>query len=125
SFPTLHINEYVVWEILEPLIQNSIDHAVDENIKIWLVTRFDPDKKRGLIEILDNGPGINHSLLEKNEQGIRKIFQENITTKTDDENRGYGCFLAYEICLRCGWQLDVTNKPDGGAHFFIRITGLS
>ncbi len=123
--PVVHINEYVVWEILEPLIQNSIDHAVVENVKIVLVTRYNPNIKTGNIEIVDNGPGIKNRLLEKNEHGVKKIFLENITTKEDNKNSGYGCFLAYEICKRCGWQLDVSNNPEGGVHFFIRIEGFS
>ena len=27
KMPIVNINEFVVWEILEPLIQNSIDHG--------------------------------------------------------------------------------------------------
>lgn len=124
KLPLVHINEYVVWEILEPLIQNSIDHATGTKIQVQLSSKYDEVNQCGMISIDDNGPGISDALLEKNEQGVKKIFLENITTKKDEENRGYGCFLANEICKRCGWHLDVTNKPAGGAHFFIRIDGL-
>ena len=40
DFPILHINEYVIWEILEPLIQNSIDHNRGRKIKINISTRY-------------------------------------------------------------------------------------
>ena len=27
NLPTVSVNEFVIWEIIEPLIQNSIDHG--------------------------------------------------------------------------------------------------
>lgn len=30
NLPVVNVNEFVVWEIIEPLIQNSIDHGSEE-----------------------------------------------------------------------------------------------
>jgi sensor histidine kinase regulating citrate/malate metabolism len=61
-------------------------------------------------------------MLEKNAQGLRKIFEENISTKSVAmRNTGYGCYLAYQFCLRCGWKLDAENLPEGGCAFIITI----
>ena len=38
--PIVHINEFVVWEILEPLIQNSIDHSHNQKIIIMISTSY-------------------------------------------------------------------------------------
>ena len=38
--PNVHVNEFVVWEILEPLIQNSIDHGNKRLIKIKIETNI-------------------------------------------------------------------------------------
>ena len=38
ELPSVNINEYVVWEILEPLMQNSIDHNQKENVIIEVST---------------------------------------------------------------------------------------
>jgi sensor histidine kinase regulating citrate/malate metabolism len=72
--------------------------------------------------IEDNGKGINENLLEPNEQGIKNIFEENVTTKkTGIQNSGYGCYIAYEITKRCGWDIDAENLKEGGCRFTITI----
>jgi hypothetical protein len=120
--PIVSINEFVVWEIIEPLIQNGIEHAQKDRIKIILETQYVDKLRQIQFHIKDNGDGIRADLLEKNEQGVKKIFLENISTKTGQQNLGYGCFLAYEICRRCGWQLDANNNhPAAGACFTILI----
>ena len=120
--PPVHINEFVVWEILEPLIQNSIDHADVEKISIKIETFYDEENNKTIIKITDNGKGISEELLEKDEVGIRKLFYENITTRqTENQNSGYGCYIAYEIGVkRCGWEIDAYNNQVG-CTFEIRI----
>jgi len=122
DLPCVHVNEFVVWEIIEPLIQNSIEHAGRERIAVRIITEYDPEAGEIHVIIADNGVGIQESLLVKNEMGIKKIFLENISTKTDSHRKGYGCYIAYEIATqRCGWYLDVENMPDSGCRFIITI----
>lgn len=123
NLPLVNINEFVVWELFEPIIQNSIDHAGKEKIGISIVSKYDKEKNKSEIIISDNGLGIDEELLKYNSHGIKKIFQENITTKNaESENRGYGCFIAYQIAKkRCGWDIDAENLPDGGCRFVIKI----
>lgn len=120
--PPVQINEYVVWEILEPLIQNAIDHNPGKNIVINLQTRYEPADQLITIRISDNGKGIAPELLEVNDEGIKKVFLENTSTRDNNHNAGYGCYIAYELSRhRCGWQLDVENLPEGGCAFIITI----
>jgi hypothetical protein len=123
NLPFVNINEFVVWELFEPLIQNSIDHAGKSRITIFITTKYYKEQKYSEIIISDNGQGINNELLEQGENRIKKIFLENITTKEgNSENRGYGCFIAYQIAKkRCGWNIDAENIPDGGCRFMIKI----
>jgi len=123
SLPFVHVNEFVVWEILEPLIQNSIDHGGTNSIKINLTTKFDKTNNISYIRISDNGLGIKPDLLEQNEKGIKKLFLENESTKIiEGANSGYGCFIAYQMAVeRCGWQLDAENLKEGGCMFTITI----
>ncbi|HZW38745.1 MAG TPA: ATP-binding protein [Ignavibacteriaceae bacterium] len=116
----VHVNEFVIWEILEPLIQNSIEHGGDQNLIIKIKTYVNNEGQK-IISISDNGKGISPDLLIL-ENGIKRLFQENISTKTSSiQNSGYGCYIAYEITRRCGWQLDAANIPDGGCAFIITI----
>jgi signal transduction histidine kinase len=120
-FPRININEFVVWEVIEPLIQNAIEHAGKEELEITIQTRYFPERNIGEILIIDNGIGIKPELMEKTETGVKKIFLENISTK-GRMNSGYGCYLAYDIAQRrCGWQLDVENMKNGGCRFTLTV----
>ena len=123
KLPLVRINEFVVWEIFEPIIQNSIDHAAKSKILITINSKFYPEKNISEIIISDNGQGIKEELLMKNDSGIKNIFLENITTKNiDSQNSGYGCFIAYQLAKkRCGWDIDTENLPEGGCRFIIKI----
>lgn len=121
--PSVPVNEFVVWEIIEPLIQNSIEHGGESDLTINIKTVFEKEKNKTSVHIADNGCGITPQLLEKNESGVKKIFLENVTTKLSNiHNVGYGCYIAYEISKRCGWELDAENNPEGGCRFTITIT---
>ena len=81
-------------------------------------------ENRGHIFIIDSGPGFKSELLEKNEMGIKKLFLENTSTKTDAKNKGYGCYLAYEISRKCGWVIDAINPDSGGSSIKIEMNNL-
>ncbi|MCL5030400.1 MAG: ATP-binding protein [Bacteroidetes bacterium] len=123
DLPGIHINEYVVWEILEPLIQNSIDHANVDRIVITIMTKYDSENRNIFLQLSDNGKGIHEDLIQQNSQGIQKIFQENSTTCPNPEgNRGYGCYIAYELAKnKCGWNIEAYNLPTGGCTFNLII----
>jgi hypothetical protein len=76
DLPIVNINEFVVWEILEPLIQNSIEHGDSENLEVWIQTNYDKNTNRITIKISDNGKGIISGLLECDDSGIKKLFLE-------------------------------------------------
>ena len=122
NLPEVHINEYVVWEIIEPLIQNCIDHNKGQDILITINTRYDSPGKRSVIEIIDNGKGIVQDMLQTNADGIKKIFLEHTSTHENAKNSGYGCYIAYELSTkRCGWTLDAVNLKFGGTKMIIQI----
>ena len=122
QLPIVHINEFVIWEILEPLIHNSIDHNPDKKITIQIQTHYNPATNTSTLSISDNGVGIDPTLLERDERDIQKLFLEHTTIKTQSENSGYGCYIAYQICnRRCAWNLKAVNGESGGAQFIITI----
>jgi len=120
NIPLVNINEYVMWEIFEPLIQNAIDHNPDKQLDISLITKFNRKENVIICEISDNGKGFTEELLELDEEGNKKIFLEHATTKRENNNNGYGCFIANENVKRCGWIIDAENHSDG-AKFTIKI----
>jgi hypothetical protein len=122
DIPKLNVNEFVVWEIIEPLIQNSVDHSGKNDVVIRIITRYDSDKKEASLVITDNGSGIASGLLESDGTGRQQIFEDHVSTKEDNSNSGYGCYIAYEIATqRCNWQIAAGNSETGGAKFTIKI----
>lgn len=119
DLPILSVNEYVIWEIIEPLIQNAIDHNSDRELGIMLKTALNDNGDRLLIEISDTGRGIPAELLEKDNEGVAALFRESVSTKDGAQNSGYGCYLAREISRRCGWKIDAHNRTEGGATIII------
>jgi len=93
------------------------------NINIYIKTKYDKENNYTIITIEDDGVGIVNELLQTNEDGIKKIFLENETTKSHlNINSGYGCYIAYQMAVgRCGWNLDAENLADGGCRFTIII----
>ncbi len=125
AVPIVHINEFVVWEVFEPILQNCVDHAGDNEIKIIIKTEFNIHTQQTKVMIIDNGNGIEPWLLEKDSRGQKKIFLEHTSTKKIGGNHhsGYGCYIAYEIAKqRCGWDLDADNLPRRGCIFTFTIS---
>ncbi len=123
QLPAVPVNEFVVWEAFEPIIQNCVEHAGVSPVRVSIRTRFDRAAGRSVVTIADNGRGIAPALLERNEQGLRRLFLEHTSTKVSgDEHSGYGCYIAYEIATqRCGWMLDAENCDGGGCRFTFTI----
>lgn len=121
NLPPVHVNEFVVWEIVEPLLQNAIDHSDTDVVVISIGTRHDPVERKSRLTIQDNGKGIRPDLLAKDESGVKRIFMEGMSTKEEAEHHGYGCYLANEIAKRCGWRIDAENVEAGGSRFTLEI----
>lgn len=122
NLPKVYVNEFVIWELFEPLIQNAVEHGGTDSLNILIKTSYEQPDNISRIYISDNGKGIEKSLLQKNESGIENIFLENISTKSNVGLRsGYGCYIAYQIAGRCGWNLSVKNNTEKGTTFIITI----
>jgi signal transduction histidine kinase len=125
QMPIVHINEFVAWEVFEPIIQNCIDHAGNNEIVVTIRTEFNIHTQKSKVSIIDNGNGIEPWLLEKDPQGREQIFLEHTSTKKigGDKHSGYGCYIAYEIATqRCGWNVEVANRPDKGSTFTFTVS---
>lgn len=122
DLPRVSVNEFIIWEIIEPLIQNCIDHNSEKELKIEINTSYIVSEKSSYIVIKDNGKGIIPEFLVPDEDGIKKLFSENISSKESKlQNSGYGCYIAYTMCKRCGWEIDVINNDTAGCSFIIKI----
>lgn len=121
--PVINVNEYVIWEVVEPIIQNAIVHNSDRKIVIKIKTVFLSEENKIVLTISDNGKGISPFLLEKDERGIQKLFLENTSTQTAQERQfGFGCYIAYSLAVKyCGWKMSAGNLDSGGCEFNVEI----
>jgi hypothetical protein len=119
--PLVHVNEFSLWEIFEPLIQNSIDHGKRNSLLISLSSNYDPEARTSIIRIRDNGVGIPPELLETDARGVKKVFLEKETNGgAFASHSGYGCYIAHQLAVgKCGWRMDAENLPEGGCCFTI------
>jgi hypothetical protein len=123
ALPEVPVNEFFIWEILEPLIQNSIDHGSMNAVAITLRTRYDAATGKSMIQILDNGVGIPEELLQRNGRGIQRIFEDKKGSAIGGGvHSGYGCHIAHQLAVgRCGWDLEAENLPGSGCCFTITL----
>jgi hypothetical protein len=123
GMPPIRVNEFVVWEVFEPIIQNSIVHAGTGTLEISIRTEHDPALRVSRVVITDNGRGIAPELLLPGERGVKRLFLEHVTTSQgNSDHSGYGAYIAHEIATqRLGWGLDASNLPGGGAAFTFTI----
>ncbi len=64
--------------------------------------------------LADSGPGIPPELLAR-------VFDPFFTTKAVGHGSGLGLFITHEIIEEHGGCIGVTNRPEGGAEFHIRL----
>jgi anti-sigma regulatory factor (Ser/Thr protein kinase) len=119
NVPPMAVNEFVAWE-------NCVEHAGVAHPLVTIRTAWDAECGRATVTIADNGGGIAPSLLERDDQGVRRIFHEHTTTKrAESVHSGYGCYIAHEIATqRCGWTLDVENREGGGCQFTFTLPAM-
>ena len=90
------------------LLRNAADAAAaSPEPHVWLDARLS-DRGRPVIEIGDNGPGLDESLGDK-------IFLPFFTTKPDGS--GIGLALARQIMLVHKGAITASARPGGGALF--------
>jgi nitrogen fixation/metabolism regulation signal transduction histidine kinase len=90
------------------LLRNAADAAsASRSPQVWLDARLS-DRGRPVIEIGDNGPGLDESLGEK-------IFLPFFTTKP--EGSGIGLALARQVMLVHKGAITASARPGGGALF--------
>lgn len=110
DLPDVNIDRTRLLQILENLIRNAIDALGNETIGQKILTlRIALDKDNFIIEVSDNGCGID-------KKNLVKIFSYGFTTKI--EGHGYGLHSSALIAKELGGQISVESRGVGlGATF--------
>ena len=99
--------------VLGNLVDNAVDVSEGSARKLVAVRMNDSD---GLtISVADSGPGVPEHLRES-------IFARGVTSKPDvPGGRGIGLALVRLVSAQLGGTVEVTDGPDGGAVFAVRL----
>jgi C4-dicarboxylate-specific signal transduction histidine kinase len=70
------------------------------------------------LSVEDNGPGLNPEHFES-------VFDPFFTTKEPGKGTGLGLALSAQLVEGMGGEIEVINRPEGGAVFTVRLPGAS
>ncbi len=106
-------NSQKVEQVLVNLIVNAAQ-AIPDDRKGLITVRTRMDKDAVVIEIEDNGKGMD-------EKTLKLIFDPFFTTKRTKGGTGLGLAIAFRIIEEHGGGISVSSKPGSGTLFTIRI----
>ena len=100
-------------QVLMNLVQNAFDATAGrEGARLSIDGRL--DETTIVVELADNGPGIDP-------EHLGKIFDPFFTTKPIGKGTGLGLSISYAIVEHHGGGLTADNAPGGGARFTLRL----
>ena len=119
STAILNIYQNEVIQVFMNIIKNANEQLAQSSVDNPKVTIETIDTKQGvLVEIYDNGGGIEEEIIDK-------IFDPYFSTKDEKSGTGIGLYMSKTIIEKhCGGSLSVKNR-DEGACFMIEFTGKS
>jgi two-component system sensor histidine kinase ChvG len=99
--------------VIDNVLSNAISFSPKGGMVQFILTA-DPIRKRAVLEIRDDGPGIPDTKLET-------VFDRFYTERPSDEgfgeHSGLGLSIARQIVDAHNGQLTAKNRPEGGACF--------
>lgn len=102
--------------ILLNLLSNAIKYRRDgERPVIKIRTYLDPEKKTPVLEVIDNGTGLNLKRVGKKLFGMYKTFHKH------PEARGVGLFITKNQVEAMDGSIEVESKPGDGSVFRVRF----
>ncbi|MEA1948671.1 MAG: ATP-binding protein [Thermodesulfobacteriota bacterium] len=119
NLPEILIDSQPLEQILINLLinaANAFDKPFNENSQVDLVVSMDDSKENQLIiEVSDNGRGMDEKILEK-------IFDPFFTTNPSEEGTGLGMYIVHNLIEKIGGRIQVESKLGEGSKFTVILT---
>ncbi len=116
GLPNVFADGHQIKQVLLNLIINAEQAMLGANGRGVLVVRtwHDADQECVILEINDDGPGIDDDLQPK-------IFDPFFTTKEVGKGTGLGLTVAYAIVQEHGGRIRLESRPGAGASFYVEL----
>ena len=95
------------------LVQNALDAVEDDTGAVTVTCRFDAERQQVVVEVIDNGSGIEPDLLDD-------IFTPFYSAK-GQKGTGLGLAVARKMVLEHHGTIEVASEPDEGATFTVKL----
>ena len=120
DLPKVPCTSSEIEQVIRNIIRNAAQAIYDQENppsepKIILRTRYEAEQNMVCIEVEDNGPGMDETVL-------RRIFEPFFTTKPPGEGIGLGLAVSYFlITVAHQGMLDVKSVPGQGTRFIVHL----
>ena len=114
SLPRVHGNSVKLQQVFTNLILNARDSIANGDGRISLVTRNGDDEDLVMVEVADNGVGIEPD-------DVAKIYDPFFTTKGVGRGTGLGLAVTYGIVQEHSGHIGVSSTPGLGTTFRITL----
>jgi C4-dicarboxylate-specific signal transduction histidine kinase len=108
--PALHVDQIQIQQVFINLIVNALEALEEQQVSPLIVLRAVTNSNGILIQVIDNGPGVDD---------LDRIFDAFMTTK--ENGMGIGLAVSRTTVEAHGGQLWAENNKDGGATFNVAL----
>ncbi len=114
DLPILHANLQNLEQVVLNLIINALESIDHDHGKVRITTRFNERDKDIIIEVSDNGRGVNPKVAEK-------IFDPFVTDRQASGGTGLGLSVTYNLVKAHDGDITFKTLPGQGTTFFITL----
>ena len=114
DLPLLHANLQNLEQVVLNLIINALESINHDHGKVWISTRYGEKDKSIVIEVSDNGRGVNPKVAEK-------IFDPFVTDRQASGGTGLGLSVTYNLVKAHEGDITFKTLPGRGTTFLIKL----